>query len=384
MKLSKREVEKIILDDLFNALDKICKDLPKKKIIIKNVKNIKYGDIIVSPLIIPSYIPPNNQASMDGIGVKVKRKNYSIKGKTYLNKFNKVKIEDEECLIVKTGSLISDEIKFVIPLEKLCKKKNIYHVLHYNFKNNFIRKKGHIYKKNQKIKLDTKYLSLKDLVTIKSISNLKVKIKPKLKFNIISTGSEFTSKHFINPTNSEYLSNIVEKYGQTVSRNIHIKDNQKQIIKEIKKSNSDITVIIGGTGKSADDINFENLKLKINGLDLKPGRPFKFFSKLNKIYLFFPGNPCSSFVLTNILIKSLISKYCFNKYYSEEMIMDIKDIKYNFTKLIRKSFLFAKMKNKKISIFKNQESSNLSNLLYSNCLAYYDKTRKIKIFKLND
>ena len=384
MKLLKREVEKIILDDVFVALNKIFKDLPKKKLIIKNVKDINYGDIIVPPLIIPSNIPPNNQASMDGIGVKVKRKNYLIKGKTYLNKINKIKIKDDECIIVKTGSLISDEIKFVIPVERLFKKKNIYHVLDYQFKNKFIRKKGHIYNKNQKIKINTNYLSLKDFISIKSINKLNVKIKPKLKFNIISTGSEFTSKHFINPTNSEYLSNIIEKYGQTVDKNIHIKDNQKLIIKEINKSNSDITVIIGGTGKSVDDINFENFKLKINGLDLKPGRPFKFFSKSNRIYLFFPGNPCSSFVLTNILIKSLISKYCFNRYKLEEMTMDIKDIKYNFTKLTRKSFLFAIIKNKEVNILKNQESSNLCNLLRSNCLAYYDKTKKIKIFKLND
>lgn len=377
-------MEKIILDDVFIALDKIYKDLPKKKIIIKDIRNINYGDIIESPLIIPSNIPPYNQASMDGIGVKIKRKNYFIKGKTYLNKMNKVKLKDDECLIVKTGSLISDEIKFVIPVERLFKKQNIFYVLDYLFNDKFIRNKGHIFKKNQKLNLYTNYLSLKDFVTIKSINKLKVKVKPRLTFHIISTGSEFTSKHFINPTNSEYLSNIIEKYGQTINKNIHIKDNQKLILKEINKSKSDITVIIGGTGKSDDDINFESLKLKINGLDLKPGRPFKFFSKSKRIYLFFPGNPCSSFVLTNILIKSLISRYCFNKYNLEEMIMDIKDINYDFTKLTRKSFLFAIMKNKKVSILKNQESSNLSNLLSSNCLAYYDKTKKIKIFKLND
>ena len=377
-------MEKIILDDVFIALDKIYKDLPKKKLIIKDIRNINYGDIIKSPLIIPSNIPPCNQASMDGIGVKIKRKNYFIKGKTYLNKMNKVKLKDDECLIVKTGSLISDEIKFVIPVERLFKKQNIFYVLDYLFNDKFIRNKGHIFKKNQKVNLNTNYLSLKDFVTIKSINKLKVKVKPRIKFKIISTGSEFTSKHFINPTNSEYLANIVEKYGQTIDKNIHLKDNQKLILKEINKSKSDITVIIGGTGKSDDDINFESLKLKINGLDLKPGRPFKFFSKSKRIYLFFPGNPCSSFVLTNILIKLLISRYCFNKYNLEEMIMDIKDIKYDFTKLSRKSFLFAIMKNKKVSILKNQESSNLSNLLSSNCLAYYDKTKKIKIFKLND
>lgn len=274
------------MDDVFIALDKIYKDLPKKKIINKDVNNISYGDIIESPLNIPLNVPPYNQASMDGIGVKIKRKDYFIKGKTYLDKLNKVKIKDNECLIVKTGSLISNEVKFVIPVERLFKKKNIYYVLDYQFKNKFIRNKGHIFQKNEKVNLNTNYLSLKDFVTVKSINKLKVKIKPRLKFNIISTGSEFTSKHFINPTNSEYLSNIIEKYGQTVDKKIHIKDNQKLILKEINKSKSDITVIIGGTGKSEDDINFESFKLKINGLDLKPGRPFKFFSKSKRIYLF--------------------------------------------------------------------------------------------------
>ena len=110
---------------------------------------------------------------------------------------------------------------------------------------------------------------MKDFVTVKSINKLKVKVKPRLTFHIISTGSEFTSNHFINPTNSEYLSNIIEKYGQTVDKKIHIKDNQKLILKEINKSKSDITVIIGGTGKSEDDINFESFKLKINRNNLK-------------------------------------------------------------------------------------------------------------------
>ena len=39
-------MEKIILDDVFIALDKIYKDLPKKKIINKDVNNINYDDII--------------------------------------------------------------------------------------------------------------------------------------------------------------------------------------------------------------------------------------------------------------------------------------------------------------------------------------------------
>ena len=66
------------------------------------------------------------------------------------------------------------------------------------------------------------------------------------------------------------------------------------------------------------------------------------------------------------------------------MVVNKSDIKYNYSTLPRKTFLFGFIQNKKIKIFKDQESSNLSNILYSNCLIYYDKTNELKVFKLND
>ncbi len=376
-------MEKITLDDVFIALKKISKDLPKRKTITKKINNTNFNDIINYPLVINSNIPPYNQSAMDGIAVKSKELNYRIKGKTYLNKLNNIKISNKECLIVKTGSLIPDEINFIIPIERIFRNKNTYHVYNYNFKNKFIRLKGHIFKKNHKIKLSNNFC-LKNFMAIRSINNLNVNLQSKLKFKIISTGSEFTNTHFIRPSNAEYIKSIILKYGQLVENCVHVIDDQKIILNEIKKTKSDITIIIGGTGKSEDDINFNRFKLKIDGLDLKPGRPFKYFFRNDRLFLFFPGNPCSSFVLTNFLIKSLINKYCYNKFLEPNMIMNIKNIKYNFNKLTRKTFLFGFLQNKNIKVFKNQESSNFSNILYSNCLIYYDKTKDLKVFKLND
>ena len=60
-------------------------------------------------------------------------------------------------------------------------------------------------------------------------------------------------------------------------------------------------------------------------------------------------------------------------------------MKFNFNSLIRKSFLFGFMKSdQNIKIFNNQESSNISNILKSNCLIYFNKTKKLRIYKLND
>ena len=164
-----------------------------------------------------------------------------------------------------------------------------------------------------KVYLKNKNLSKKELLIKNSFKNISVKTKNSLSFKIISTGNEFTKNHFLNPTNATYLENYLNFHNQKIDKNIHIKDDQKTLEKELNNSKSDITIVIGGTGKSEDDFNFKYFKLLIDGLNLKPGRPFKSFIRNKKIFLFFPGNPCSSFVLTNILINSLILRYQFSK-----------------------------------------------------------------------
>ena len=39
---------------------------------------------------------------------------------------------------------------------------------------------------------------------------------------------------------------------------------------------------------------------------------------------------------------------------------------------------------KNIRIFNNQESSNLKNILKANCLIYYDRTTKLRLYQVND
>ena len=372
------------MDDIFKTIKIISNYLPKKKLLTIYSKNLKNNNLIQSDIKIVNNIPPYNQSSMDGIAVTNISKKFKIVGRLKLNNFNNIKVNKDECLIVKTGSLIPNNIKYIIPQEQIFINKNYAFVINFNKKNKFIRKKGHIFKKGEIINLQNKYLSFKELSSLKSLKETKIKILKPLKFKIISTGSEFTKKHFIFPTNGFYLNNFVLINNQIVEKNIHLRDDQKLLQKEINNSKSDITVIIGGTGKSKDDIDFNNFNLIVDGLDLKPGRPFKLFIKQNRIYLFFPGNPCSSFVLTNIIIKSLIEIYNFNKSTFNHEVIDIKKIKFNFKNYKRKSFLFGFRDNKNIKIFNNQESSNLKNILKANCLIYYDRTTKLRLYQVND
>ena len=373
------------MDDIFNAIRLIEKYLPKPTYTLKKTKYLTCKDLINDRFTLKENIPPYNQSAMDCIGVITKKHTYILKGKTLLDKYINYKVKDNECVIVKTGSLIPNSIKYIIPREAYFQNKNLFHILKYNFKNTFIRKKGHVFKLGKEFNLKNKNLSIKELFIYNSFKNISVKIKNSLSFKIISTVSEFTKNHFLNPTNAAYLENFLNSQNQKIDTNIHIKDDQRILEKELSNSKSDITIVIGGTGKSEDDFDFRNFKLLVDGLNLKPGRPFKSFIRNKQIFLFFPGNPCSSFVLTNILVNSLILKYQFSSVLNYDNEVDIEKIKFNFKSLMRKSFLFGFMKSdQNIKIFNNQESSNISNILKSNCLIYFNKTKKLKIYKLND
>ena len=122
------------MDDIFTAIRIIQKDLPKRKLKKEYLKKLNFGDKFLFPLKINENIPPYNQSSMDGIGVKTKKKKYIIKGATKLNKYKEFDLKDDECLVVKTGSLIPDNIKYIVPIEGLFKHKNEYHILQSDFK----------------------------------------------------------------------------------------------------------------------------------------------------------------------------------------------------------------------------------------------------------
>jgi molybdopterin molybdotransferase len=374
--------------DIFEAIDFISAILPKKKYLYKNTNKTNASDIIGANFVCKIDLPKFNQSAMDGIGISKVSRKYKIVGKTSLTKLNNKIITNNECLIVKTGSFINSSIKKIVPIEDLVREKNIFYQRDFS-KDKFIRTKGHIIKKNSVVFKKGYELQDKDIQFIESFHNSKIKIIKPLSFSLIGTGNEFFEKKEIKPTNIAYLQNFLKKNNQTLNEIKIIKDDQQRLEKLIKQSKSNIVIVTGGTGKSDDDFHLQNKNLIINSLNLKPGKPFKVMKIKNKIIFFFPGNPCSNFVLTNILLKGLLHKYYSNKSIQLKSIT-IKNFKklmvnnFPFGKLKRKSFLFANLYKNKVKIFDDQESSNILNIINSNILVYYDHSKYIKYISIND
>ena len=153
----------------------------------------------------------------------------------------------------------------------------MYYIFKYDFKNPFIRKKGHVFKSEQKFILKNRYLSEKELFIYNSFKNISVKIKNNLSFKIISTGNEFTKNHFINPTNASYLVNYLNSHNQKIDKNIHIKDDQKilekPLLQENISDNSPEITISENPVKDNQDLNIssvdkEKLELDLSEFDL--------------------------------------------------------------------------------------------------------------------
>ncbi len=367
--------------DIFEAIRIIYNILPSKTYLKKNTNSLSSGYYLGKNFITKINLPEFNQSSMDGIGISKISKEYKIVGKTELTKLNKKILNKNECLVVKTGSLINNSIKKIIPIEDLFKEGDSFKQKTIT-KNMFIRKKGHIVKANSIIFKKGHKLSNKDIQFVENFNSYVMTIIKPLSFTLIGTGDEFFKNNGPKATNIKYLKSFLSNNNQVIEKSIMIKDDQKKLEELIKKSKSNIIIVTGGTGKSDDDFNFNNKKLILDGLDLKPGKPLKVMKVSGKVVLYFPGNPCSNFVLTNILLKGLLDKY----YTNTEFFLDNlkKDLKFPFKKLKRKSFLFAKLEKNRIKIFKDQESSNILNIINSNILIYYNKTKNLKYINIYD
>ena len=107
------------MDDIFKTIKLISSYLPKNKFSSILSQNLNNNHLIKSNIVIKKNIPPQNQSSMDGIAITNVGKKFKIIGKSKLNIFNKIKVNSNECLIVKTGSLIPDNIKYIVPQEQI-------------------------------------------------------------------------------------------------------------------------------------------------------------------------------------------------------------------------------------------------------------------------
>ena len=345
------------------------------------------GRMLSKPLTINKNIPEFDTSSMDGFAVKKsflgKIDSFRILGETAAGASSDFVIKPNECVRVYTGSRMPKNADFVVIQENTRIEKNFMHVNAYDENSHYVRKIGLDFKKGQIIS----YPMLIDYKLISALASLnfeKVSVIKKPQVCIIPTGNEILALGSKAKKNSIYSSSpygiksLLENEGAEVTIAPICRDNLDDIICSLQNTKqSQIIITLGGVSKGNYDLIRKHyiklgIKILVDGIPIKPGKPI-IIGKLGKKIIFcLPGNPISSLVCSRLFIVSLIRKMLrgrLEKLTTREAILS-EDIKTSNSKRehYMRAFTFQEGTRQYVKPFSQQDSSLHSVLIKSNCL----------------
>jgi molybdopterin molybdotransferase len=372
--------------NVYNAL----KELFKQNIscLSENIHLEKsLGRTLSKPLTINKNIPEFDTSSMDGFAVKKsflgKIDRFRILGETAAGASSDFVIKPNECVRVYTGSRMPKNADFVVIQENTRIEKNFMHLNGYDENSPYVRKIGLDFKKGQIIS----YPMLIDYKLISALASLnfeKVSVIKKPQVCIIPTGNEILALGSKAKKNSIYSSSpygiksLLENEGAEVTIAPICRDNLDDIIYSLQNTKqSQIIITLGGVSKGNYDLIRKHyiklgIKVLVDGIPIKPGKPI-IIGKLGKKIIFcLPGNPISSLVCSRLFIVSLIRKMLrgrLEKLTTREAILS-EDIKTSNSKRehYMRAFTFQEGTRQYVKPFSQQDSSLHSVLIKSNCL----------------
>ncbi|MDP4280890.1 MAG: molybdopterin molybdotransferase MoeA [Bacteroidota bacterium] len=281
------------------------------------------GRILAEDIFSDLDMPPFNKSAVDGYAC---RKN-DLPGKLKVieiipaGKVPEKTIQPGECSKVMTGGMVPSEADCVIMVEDT-----------ENLDNDHIRytkekTPGNICYKGEDIRSGDKVLSkgtrlfpqhIAVLATVGAVDPL---VSGKIRLGILSTGNELVEPGKMPAGSQIRNSNSWQLLAQAAIPGIIpfysgiAEDNEDDLHKKLLQSleTNDIVILSGGVSMGDFDyvphvMESLGIQILVKSIAIQPGRPTVFGIKGNKFIFGLPGNPVSSFVLFEILVKPFLFK----------------------------------------------------------------------------
>ena len=345
------------------------------------------GRTLSKPIVTSKSVPEFDTSSMDGFAVKKsslgKIKKFRILGEMPAGAITDFAIKPSDCVRVYTGSRMPKNADFVVIQENTQEKDGFMLVKDFDKKKPCVRKAGLDFRKGQTISYQT-LIDYKLVSTLASLNLEKISVLKKPKVCIIPTGNEILALGSKPKKNSIYSSSpygiksLLENEGANVTIAPICRDTIDDISCALKNTQqAQIIITLGGVSKGSYDLvrkNYKRLGIKIlvNGLPIRPGKPIIIGKLGNKIIFCLPGNPISSIVCSRLFIVELIRKMLGgkNKKLQTRKAVLYTDVKCSNTKRehYMRAFTFQEGTTQFVKPFSKQDSSLYSVLIKSNCL----------------
>ena len=274
-------------------------------------------------------MPPFNKSAMDGYACRLSDLNRdleiieSVPAGSVPNK----NITEATCSKIMTGARVPEGADCVIMVEYTKEvNENKVRFIGKNTKSN-ICLQGEDVKKGDVVINKGDIIQPATVGLAASVGKLKLKVYKSPVVAIIATGDELVepnqtgSEVQIRNSNSYNIQAQLKQVPATVKYLGIVKDNKAEIEKAIGEAlaDTDILILTGGVSMGDKDyvpeiLNSMGLKLLFHNIAIQPGKPVAFAAGENKFCFALSGNPVSSLLQFELLVRPFVYKLMGNNY----------------------------------------------------------------------
>ena len=273
------------------------------------------GKIIDEPIMADRDIPAFDRATMDGVAISHKDFVTANKGTFKITGIQAagalpIKIKNAgECIQIMTGAALGKTVDTVVRIEDVVIKGDLAIITVGNIsKGQFVHAKGSDKQQDSLLAHPGQIITTDLLATMASVGKTSVRVVSPPKIAIITSGDELVdpdktvNDYQIRRSNDLAIYSLLCSYGAEAEM-IHVKDDEKLIMQNIRKAlkTFDAVITVGGVSKGKYDyVQTALAKLGatkyFHGVEQKPGKPLWFGSLKDKPIFGLPGNPVSVYI----------------------------------------------------------------------------------------
>ncbi len=278
------------------------------------------GRILYKDIFSDRDMPPFDKSAMDGYACKSSDLNKPLRNIETIPAGYKPKksVGQGECSKIMTGAMVPQGADCVVMVEHIKEEKELVHIVKQTGLSN-ICYKGEDITQGDKVLHAGVQITPAVIAVLASVGCDPVPVAKRPVVGVLATGTELVEPSQspnavqIRNSNSYQLCAQIERAG-CMARYFGIaEDTPEHIDRMLKKAlaGSDIVLLSGGV--SMGDFDFVPEVLQRNGVDLKfekvaikPGKPTVFGVKGDKYFFGMPGNPVSTFILFELLVRPFL------------------------------------------------------------------------------
>ncbi len=283
------------------------------------------GRILAQDIVSPINVPAHDNSAMDGFAIQADDyerglRRYWLIGKALAGRPSGLKPGPGEAVRVTTGAVMPERCDMVIVQEVCQIEDQILFVPDRQERGQNRRLAGEDLRQGQAALTRGRVLTPSDLGLIASLGIAEIRVKPRLKVAIFSTGDEVRSLGETLQPGQIYDSNRYTLRGMLSRLNCElidlgvIKDSPEDLELAMLQAAAQADAIISSGGVSVGEADYtKTVMAKLGEVEfwriaMRPGRPMAFGTLLGKPYFGLPGNPVAVMVAFYFFARSPLLK----------------------------------------------------------------------------